>query len=215
MPKFQPASPTVPLADIFQSDIGSTASTITLANLATTLGVLPSRLFPLCAEGYLVPLTDPPLTQQTLVPTPSAAAISWMRGWFQSAQAKPLFSREDLAALLDCPVKEVLGLAQQYGVPVVRDEALGWLFSTFAAHKLLFHVLGGREVTRYDRIALLHWLLEGDPGKVLAAPQYSDAMEQELARAAKLDEPARSIRTQHLLEAMQDAEQLAESVKKS
>lgn len=177
-----------------------------------------SRLVPLAQQGYLR-LVNPAqqrISSDTLVESPPAAAILWLRSWFQPVHAKPLFSREDVGALLEVSAPEVLALAASYGIPVTFDEALGWLLSTFAARQLVLKVLSARAGTgmqRMDRQALLWFLLEDDPKRALAPPTYNEATERALAAAAEMNEPARSVRTQELLDAMHDAERLAAGVK--
>lgn len=187
---------------------------ISLGTLAISLGVTVSQLAPLVREGYLRKRDDQNLiTSKTQIDAVPEAALAWMRTWFLPAAAKPLFSVENLADLLNCPVREVLPAAAQHDVPVHRDPALGFCFSIWAARQLLLRSVRARDhATRFDRQALLWRVLEKDPEKAAAPPLYSEELEKELARVAKLEEPARGIRAMELAEVMRDAKLLEENL---
>ena len=217
----------VSLTELFQPD-GSepavAASLITLGTLALSLNVPVSRLVPLVVEGYLhspasnVTVADPPPNSYTYVETPSQAALLWLRQWFQPARAKLLFSRADVAEILELSERGVVALAAHCRVPVSYDPALdGLVFSVWAVKRLLMaQASGGVEALRdngqrFDRQALLWMLLERDPKRMLDPPDFDDALEDELARAAKLPEPSRTARAVALWDQWQDARLLAEA----
>jgi hypothetical protein len=172
-------------------------ATISLATLATSLNVLVARLLPLVGT-HLQQASPSAVTSATLVHTPSPAALIWMRQWFMPAHEKLLFSREDLAGLLDVPAKEVLRLAAEHAIPTVYDDGFGWMFSAWAARTLLVKSLAGRaemQTQRFDKIALLWFLLEKDPNSM---PRFTERFEEELGRISELEEPARSLRSLEL-----------------
>ena len=162
--------------------------------LARELNVPPSRLMPLIEQGYIRRVDG------ETVETPLPAAMLWLRGWFQPVQAKPLLSQADMAALLNVEERAIPALAAAHDAPVVFDPALGLTFSVWSARRLLMEVLGTG--TRFDRQSLL-WFLIGNPAKL--APPFNQALEDEIQRIAKLDEPARSIRRENLLNQWRDA----------
>ena len=154
------------------------------------------------------------MTSATVIDSPPEAAIIWMRSWFLPATAKPLYSLENVAELLNVPTREVLPLAAAHDIPCQRDEALGFVFSVWATRTLLMRVIRGREIqgARFDRQAMLWRLLEQDPEKAAAPPRFEEELEKELERVNKLPEPTRGMRTLQIIEAMRDAEGLAASV---
>ena len=197
----------------------STPPVITLGTLALSLNVPAARLVPLVEEGWLVATVDlngAPPTMQTPLQSPPQPALLWLRQWFQPARAKVLFSRADVAELTGLTEKAVTRLAARCRIPVSYEPALsGLVFSAWAVKRLMLAEAGGSgEATtqRYDRQALLWMLLEKDPKRALAPPDFSDALEDELARVARLPEPARTLRATALWEQWQDVKLLAQGV---
>ncbi len=217
--RFPKPEPTLTLRELFADGEGvGDPPTVTLAELARDLVCSPVRLVSLVREGWLRRADGLPaqakLTLQTEVEQPPPAAISWLRTWFLPARAKPLFSKADVAELLDLPEREVVLLAARAGVPVTHIPALGGdglAFSAWAVKRLLLEKAGGSATrrARFDRIALLHAILEDDPAQTLSPPTFDRALEQEIARVARLDEPARSLRAGELIAQWRDAERVA------
>lgn len=195
------------LSQIFEPPNAGDAPAMTMGNLAVALNVPLSRLEPLALHGWIKLRSAGPITSKSLITSPTEAAISWLRQWFQPVFAKPMFSRLDVAQLLDIDAKDVLELAAAHDVPVIYDPAMGHMFSVWATRNLLKKVLsGGREDSiRFDRIAMLWHLMEGDPQRVAEIPRFDEKLEQEIARVAQLAEPMRSTRSMALVSQFQDA----------
>jgi hypothetical protein len=215
-----PAQSQIPLlTEIFRRNPQAKISEIRISAgaLAKSLGVTVAELAPLIREGYLRKRSEEvTITSQTILDAPPEAAVVWMRNWFLPAAAKPLLSVENMAELLGVQVRQVLPAAAMHDVPVHRDPALGFCFSIWAARQLLLRSVRARDhATRFDRIALLWRILEKDPEKAAAPPVFQEELEKELARVAKLPEPTRSLRTLEIMEALHDAELLADGVKLS
>ncbi len=222
--RFPKPEPTLTLRELFASgewgDGSGDPPAVTLADLARDLACSPVRLVSLVRESWLRRADGLPaqakLTLQTEVEQPPPAAMSWLRTWFLPARAKPLFSKADVAELLDLPEREVVLLAARAGVSVTHIPALGGnglTFSAWAVKRLLLEKAGGSATrgARFDRIALLHAILEDDPSLALSPPTFDRALEQEIARVARLDEPARSLRAGELIAQWRDAERVAEA----
>lgn len=194
------------------------APVISLGTLATSLGCTVARLLPLAEHGLLRLHSAPPLSSQSFVEALGEPALLWLRGWLQPAQAKPLLSQQDMAALLEVSVADVAALAAQHNVPAVWEPALGGLvFSVWAARQLLLAAVQGRPEAgpRWDRAALVAMLLEGDPEAMLrpASMTYSEAIDAEIARVAALPEPSRGLRAAALLEQFEDARRVCDSAR--
>ena len=69
-------------------------------------------------------------------------------------------------------------------------------------------------LSRFDRAALTWFMLEGQPSRAATIPAYRQRFEQELARVAKLAEPARSIRIAELQSAWKDAKGIAGTLRR-
>ncbi len=148
------------------------------------------------------------------------ATATLLRG---DARERPLFTRAEVAELLDVPVLDVLKLAAAYNVGWVATgkNAAGPQFSARAVKQLLRATLATREsaadgtLARFDRAALVWYLLNGMPGRTAEPPRYRRRFEQELARVAKLAEPARSLRIAELQSAWKDAGVIARSLRQT
>lgn len=181
---------------------------ISLSLLAKELNVPVEKIIPLVEHGYLRSID--PMT----VEAPSPSALLWLRSWFQPAMAKPLFSLRDLADLLEIRENSVLSLLAAHDVPTVVDPALGPVVSLWGARKAILECLS--DGPRFDRQALVWFLC----GRLDPRPPFSEVVEAEIQRIAKLDEPMRSIRREQFLAQWADAEAVAgveapETIKKS
>lgn len=208
------------LRDIFVVD---TTTLITLGSLAKSLNATQAQLEPLARSGFLHLESRPPITSDSQVGMPPPAAIQWMRHWFQPAQAKPLFSIEDVADLLEVRPKDVMKLAAQHDIPLVHEEGLGglgWALSMWATRQLvrmgLSHRVGRggglQSAPRFDRAAILWALMQGDPAMAATPPPFSEVWEQELARVAALPAEARGMRAAELWKSLQDAQAVKEAL---
>lgn len=195
---------------------GLPAPEITLSALAISLNVPVARLLPLASAGYLT-ITKPSSTPaHCVVLAPPQRAVRWLRQWFLPARAKTLFSAADIAELLNLPARDVLRLAARFDVPTTFDSALGGLLWSTYAVRMMFRAISGlpeeeRLVPRFDRQAMIHALLEGNPAKELSPPKYTDALEQEIKRVAQLPEDLRRIRAAQLWDQWLDARVVAEA----
>lgn len=223
------------LRDILQQQGGEldlpTRPPITLAMLAKELNVIVGRLVPLVEFGWLA-LVDgqiaASISPSILIQCPSPAAITWLRQFFLPPQAKPIFTIEDVQGLLaeagvDLPLDDIARLVTDYGIPCQFDPGLGGksgrglLLSWQSARKLVLEVLtGGRRQewnqVRYDRQAMLWFLLQRDPSLASRPPDFQEKLEEEISRIANLPEPQRSIRAATLLEQWEDAKAVANSL---
>lgn len=169
-----------------------------IALLARELNVPVSRVLPLIDEGYIRRVGP------ETVEAPQPAGLAWLRSWFQPAQAKPLFSKKDIADLLEIEESAVPRLLAAHDIQAVYDPALGLAVSAWGTRRLLMEVLS--KGPRFDRQALL-WFLIGNP--IDACPPFDEMIEQEIERIAQLPEPTRSTRKEALLKQWQDAEAVA------
>lgn len=170
-----------------------------IALLARELNVPVSRILPLIEEGYIRRVGP------ETVEAPLPAGLAWLRSWFQPSQAKPLFSKHDIADLLEIEESAVPRLLAAHEIPAVHDPALGLTVSTWGVRRLLVEVLS--KGPRFDRQALL-WFLIGSPADT--CPSFDEALEKEIERIAQLPEPTRSMRREALLRQWQDAQQVAD-----
>lgn len=190
---------------------------MSLGSLAKALNVLIGELIPFVQCGYvrLLPPTQSVSSHSSIAAIPEAA-VTWMRSWFLPVAAKGLFSIDNMADLLNILPREVLPLAAAHEVPVMRDGAVGFVFSTWGARTLLLRSIRGRDHTaRFDRIACLWMILQEDPEKAAAPPPFDKRIEAELERVAKLDEPTRSLRSAEIMSALTDSWLVAESIRAS
>jgi hypothetical protein len=211
------------IEEIFALGDSDTLPPVPLASLATTLGVPVTRLIPLVSQGYLravdPPAPAPPVlpvpSGHTLISPPNPRALLWLRNWFQPAHAKLLFSLADAAALLEITVPDALILAESHQIPLMHDPALGFMLSTRAMKGLILKALGSRlgrvgdpEGVRFDRVSMIWAMMKGDPAEALRPPRYSEELERELQRVAKLTEPTRTQRMHELWDALRDCAEL-------
>lgn len=207
---------------------------ITLGMLAKELNVPIVRISMLVEGGWLHRAAgheQDPLTSSLLLRCPPPTALSWLRQFFLPPQAKPLFTAGDILGLLEeagvgegVEMEDVARLAAGYGIPCQYDPALGGdtglLLSWQSARKLVLEVLaGGRrgewEGRRYDRQAVLWFLLQQDPAQALHPPSFIEQLEEEVARVANLPEPQRTIRAEMLLEQWKDAREVVNAFRNS
>jgi hypothetical protein len=209
MPSSQPPL----LKEIFAHEPAEKPVHMSVANLCKALNVGVSDIAPFIQQRYIKLVSAGHISSQATIEAIPEAAIIWMRSWFLPVQAKPLFSLENIADLLNVTVREVLPLCAQHEIPVTRDPVLGFTLSIWAARMLLLRTIRGREHTaRFDRIALLHRILEKDPEKASQPPSFDQELEDELERVAKLDEPTRSLRSAQIWENLNDARLIAASL---
>lgn len=156
------------------------------------------------------------------------AAVTLPRG---DARERPLFTRAEVAELLAIPVTAVLKLAAAYNIGWVQTSTgTGPQFSAKAVKQMIRASLATGATTtpratananepdptlsRFDRAALTWFMLEGQPTRAATIPAYRQRFEQELARVAKLAEPARSIRIAELQSAWKDAKGIAGTLRR-
>ena len=199
------------LSKIFEAEPGEPV-VVTVGSLAKSLNVTMDRLQPIIRDGWIRAVSSGPITSQFQVQSPPPEALKWLIQWFQPATAKPLFSKQDMADLLNVPISQVLPIAAAHDIPVVYDSVLGHVWSIWAAKQMLLRLLsGGRGVQRFDRIALFWTLMEGDPKRISRVPTFDQALEDEIERVAQLDEPMRSARSISLMEQFRDARTVIEA----
>ena len=135
------------------------------------------------------------------------------------ARERPLFTRAEVAELLEVPVLDVLKLAAAYDIGWVQSTTgIGPQFSARAVKQMIRATLtmhnnnGESGLARFDRAALVWYMLEDQPNRSTAPPVYKQRFEQELTRVAKLDEPARTLRIAELQAAWKDAKVIAGSL---
>lgn len=202
---------------------GDTPPTITLSALALSLNVPVSRLIPLAEHRYLRVRSEGEFSGSTYVDALPEPALRWMRQWFMPARAKLLFSMGDVVELMKLPSRRILAIAAANDVPVVYDEALGGhVFSAWSVKRLMtIRVLPttrGKSATgqpdgeRFDRQALLWRIMEGDPQRAGKLPNFDEALEEEIERVSKLEEPMRGLRTRKLMDAFRQARLVAAAV---
>jgi hypothetical protein len=200
------------LKEIFRSS--DEPKLATAGTLAGSLSLTIEQLEPFVDAGYIKARSSPPLTTQSWIEIPPEAALTWMRSWFQPPQAKPLLSAADMSALLEIEQGEVVKLAARHSIPVTRDPILGWLFSVWGAQKLITCMLRGRPSNyspRFDRQAMLWWLLQDDPERVATVPSYNEELEQEIQRVSRLKEPTKTLRAQAIIAQFREAREIAEA----
>lgn len=214
VPLPQDAKPPL-LSEMFKHEPSSPSPpSMSIGSLARALNVMTAELLPFISAGY-IRLTPPhqSISSHSTIQAIPESAVSWMRSWFLPVYAKGLFSIDNMADLLNILPREVLPLAAAHEVPVMRDAGVGFVFSTWGARTLLLRSIRGRDCPRFDRQAALWSILAEDPEKAATPPPFSERLEKELERVAKLEEPARSLRSVQLITAMEDAYKIATSIR--
>jgi hypothetical protein len=199
------------LAELFARPSAADSSWLTLNALAKSLGATPERLYPLALGGWLhLREQSRRLDCYSQVLLPTERALQWMRSWFLPAQDKPLFSLEDAAILLATPAKSLLLMAELHDVPMTLDLVLGATFSQTAIQKLLRMKLANDSgPLRFDRQAILsHFLGRSEP------LSFDELLEAEIERIARLSEPERTLRSEHLARAYRESSTVAECHKR-
>lgn len=202
----------VPLNELFVAE--DPPQVISLGGLAQSLRCAVARVAPLVREGWLKArsTTLQGINSGTLVEAPGKQALLWLQSWVQPPTTKQVWSLGDLAELTGKTEREVLKLAAREKVPTVHDPGFGLMFSAWAARTVIrasvTKITPGRAANhyRFDRQAMLWMILDADPEQALATmPKYDHELEQELARAGRLEEPQRSRRLGELVRAWRDS----------
>lgn len=199
------------MATIQESLSTSTIGLISLGNLAQLIDAPVERLRPLVEQRYLRVLSPDPEFDRTIIARPGQRATEWLRNMFQPLQMRPLIPLKEAGKLWDINEREVLKYCQVGKIPVHSDPVFGNLI-TFNALKSLARARAKyHKPKRFDRAALLRYYLSEIEGvRWKEPPPYSQSLEEEIERIARLKEPVRTIRSVELLLAFRDARRVTE-----
>lgn len=183
---------------------------IGLHDLASRLGVEPSRLLTAIKHGYIRLITsDPPTVYE-----PPPAAIEWLSMMYAPLMLRPMVPAEMVAQIESIDLPDVRRLCLAYDIPIQDDPVFGELLTLASFYKLHAQLHTYREPSRFDRQALVVALMQAvDPekyGRDLKPPPYSKRLEKEIRRIAKMREPARTEFALRLVEAFGDAKSVTD-----
>ncbi len=185
---------------------------VTLADLASTVGVPVKRLLPALEHGYLkIVSVDPPLIYE-----PPPGAIEWLKLMFQPLSLRPFIGSEMVAELEGIEVPAVRQLCLDYNIPIYSDPVFGELMSISSFYRFHEQMHHQRQPSRFDRQAILAALMHtvnGDEWRMNMKPHpFSRRLELEVRRISRLEEPARTDAALRLWTAYEDGKKVAECV---
>jgi hypothetical protein len=192
----------------------NTRGPISLEALADRIEAPPEKLRPLVDNQYLRVLMPSEQFEQTVVACPGQRATEWLKSMFQPLKMRPFIPLNEVGRLWRITERKVMRLCGTYKIPVQSDPVFGELMS-FGALKRFNRARRKYQGTRFDRAALLRYYLseiERVPWK--KPPNYSDRLEIEIYRIARLKEPWKTIRSVYLIEAFRDARTVTECLRR-
>lgn len=179
---------------------------ISLGDLAELIEVPIERFRPLVEQGYLRVLTANPFFERTIVARPGQRATGWLRNMFQPLKMRPFIPLREAGKLWGITEREALKYCRHGNIPVQSDPVFGNLI-TFGSLKSLARARAKyHKPKRFDRAAVLRYYLSEIKGvRWKEPPPYSQRLDDEIHRIARLKEPIRTIRSVELLMAFRDA----------
>lgn len=190
----------------------SDKKTLTFQQAATALGITLMRVQELIHFGYL----KKPAPDIDLVLYPGDSVMEWLRFMHLPLSRRPHLPAKDIASFMDVSLEELMAMCLHYKIQVYHDPAFGYLFTIPDYRKLQKSFHESRVPFRTDRQALLifHAYLRGISEFKPAPIVYSEKLENEIRRIAKMDGPERIMRATALWMAYRDAESIMDCFKK-
>jgi hypothetical protein len=182
--------------------------TISLSELASSLGIDKNKIIPLVEHGYLK------VIEGEMVALPSRAAFDWLKSMFTPLPLRPMVSTEMISSMSGMAIPNVRRMYAFYNIPVQIDEVFGELLTIEGLYTLWEKMSEFRDPTRFDRQAFIS--LFQQKGKVLRTKplEFSDKLELEIVRICKLKEPNRSFAAAALWDAFEHASTIEECAKR-
>jgi hypothetical protein len=184
----------------------NTVGFISIGNLAQFIEAPVERLRPLVEHNYLRVLMANSEFEQTLVLRPGKRATEWLRNMFQPLKMRPFVPLKEAGKLWGITERKALKYCKLGKIPVQSDPVFGNLIS-FGALKSLARARGRYYKPKaFGRAALLRYYLSEIEGvRWKEPPPYSQELEDEIHRIARLKEPWRTVRSVELLLEFRDA----------
>jgi len=183
----------------------NTSGFISIGKLAQLIDVPVERLRPLVEHEYLRVLTANNELAQTIVACPGKRATDWLRTMFQPLRMRPLIRLKEAGKLWNITERQAWKYCRLGKIPVHADPVFGNLI-TFGALKSLARARGRYYKPKtFDRASLLRYYLNEIEGvRWKEPPPYSQKLEDEIHRIARLKEPWRTLQSVELLLAFKD-----------
>jgi len=180
---------------------------ISIGNLAQLIEAPVEQLRPLVEHKYLRVLTANNELAQTIVARPGKRATEWLKSMFQPLKTRPFVPLKEAGKLWGITEREVLRYCRLGKIPVHSDPVFGNLIS-FSALKSLARARGKYYKPKtFDRASLLRYYLSEIEGvRWKEPPPYSQRLEEEIHRIARLKEPWRTVQSVELLSAFKDVQ---------
>jgi hypothetical protein len=188
---------------------------ISIGALAEQIEVPADRLRLLVEHKYLRVMMPCEQFEQTVVRCPRQRATDWLKSMFQPLKLRPFVTLSEVGKLWRITEGKVLRLCGRYSIPVQSDPVFGELMS-FAALKRFARARRKYSFPwRSDRAGILRYFLSEIERVSWKNPlRFSQSLEIEIHRIARLKEPWRTIRSVHLMEAFRDAKTVTECLRK-
>lgn len=190
---------------------------IKVSELARKLQTSHARIHALIRAGYLRKYgrTTKWFGYQLLYP-PSPSTFAWIKAGFAPLNERPIVKVKEAAQMAQCSVEELRRLCFSHNIPIHADLAFGELLTVDDIARLTEALYISRDPQRFDRGAFLHFLRGvRSVKKVRVKPlPYSDKIENEIKRIARMGEPQRTIRAAAFIEAYRDAKTVADCLEK-
>ena len=189
----------------------NTVGSISIKDLAAMIEAPGELLRPLVDHGYLRLVKASPFFERTIVARPSQRATEWLRNMFQPLKMRPLIPLKEAGKLWGITEREVLKYCRIAKIQVQSDPVFGNLISFSALKSLARARARYYKPKRFDRAALLRYYLSEIEGvRWKDPPPYSQRLEEEIHRIARLKEPWRTVHSARLLATFEDAKAIAD-----
>ena len=202
-----------------ETHIGIPFGQMKLNELAYQLKVPTDRLLPVIVGGYIKKVKDsyPHNAKHIVVERPSSALIAWLKQMLRPMAMRPLLTLKEIADILGMKETALRNLCKtDKRIKFHRDPAFGELISPRNLFFLIKRLPKNHGAPSFDRARLLQFLTGNPVGTKMRFQvlPYSQQIEREIKRIAKLPEPYRTLRAIALYEAMEDAKTVLECLHK-
>ena len=178
------------------------------------LGVTTERLRPLVENGHLRVRVPSDSLSSTIVARPGQRALEWLRTMFQPLEMRPVIPLKEVGKLWRTTEREIIATCKHYRIPIYSEPVFGYLMSfdslkRYGRARRKYHKpkpLDRAGFLRFYRSEICH-----EPWK--SPPRYSERLEMEINRIARLPQPHRTFRSMALIEAFQDARTVTECIR--
>lgn len=185
---------------------------VTVRDFAAELNVEPERIRPLLDRQYIRIIKAEPYLEDTLIARPYAVGVKWLKRMFAPLRLVPLLPLHNVAMLLGLlTVDDVRHLCLNYDITVHDDVVFGELLSVSDFYRLWRNLYISR-YNRFDRQMMMFMInnAKGKSEKNPRAMDYYDALEEEIKRVSRMEEPDRTFRATALYEAFRDVQKISE-----